>query len=251
MKRLIALLAVLLCIALPALAEQRVFDEADLLSASAESALEEAIDAIRRDYEFDVVVATVPHTNSMEIQYFAADFYDYSGFGFHSTHDGILLLISSSTRQYYILNTGVGERIFTDSVMYRMEDDFLPSLRRNDYAGAAAIFVRDVGDRLNRFTPFGRANAALPFLAGGGLLAALIASLIFKSQMKTVRRKTGADRYIRKGSFSLTRVQDVYLYTSTTRTRIETSSPSGRGGGGGGGFTGSSGTHHTGHGGSF
>ena len=89
------------------------------------------------------------------------------------------------------------------------------------------------------------------FAAGGGLLAALIASLIFKSQMKTVRRKTGADRYIRKGSFSLTRVQDVYLYTSTTRTRIETSSPSGRGGGGGGGFTGSSGTHHTGHGGSF
>lgn len=253
MKRFFALLMVLLCVALPALAEQRVFDEAGVLSADTESALEKMIDAIREKFEFDVVVAMVPHTNGKEIHYFAADFYDYGGFGFHDSHDGILLLISTSSRAYYILNTGRGEKIFTDSAMYAIEDDMLPSLRLSNYNGGAVAFVRGVEKRLTNFTPLRRANAVFPILAIVGLAVALITALGFKRQMKTVRRQSSASRYIRKGSFQLTRAQDLYLYTTTTRTRIETPSSSGRSGGhgGGGGFTGSSGTHHTGHGGHF
>ena len=252
MKRFLALLMILLCVALPAMAEQRVFDEAGVLSASTEEALEEMIDAIRKEFEFDVVVAAVPHTNNMEIHYFAADFYDYGGFGFHNTHDGILLLVSTSNRKYYILNTGVAERIFSDSALYAIEDDMLPFLRQSNYDSGAAAFVRGVQSRLTRFTPLGRANAVFPVLILAGLAVALITTLIFKRQMKTVRLQSSATRYIRQGSFSLTRIQDIYLYTTTTRTRIETSSGrSGGHGGGHGGFTGSSGTHHTGHGGSF
>ncbi|MBR1585404.1 MAG: TPM domain-containing protein [Clostridia bacterium] len=251
MKRLIALLTVLLCVALPAMAEQRVFDEADLLSAATESQLETAIGQIGSQYSFDVVIATVPHTNNQEPRYFAADFYDYGGFGYNSTHDGVLLLIVSSTRKYFILTTGTGERIFSDSVLYDIEDAVVPSMRRNDFNNAAIVFVDEVGDRLQLHTPLGRANALFPFLVAIGLVVALITTLIFKAQMKTVRRQTSATQYIRQGSFNLSRVQDVYLYSSTTRTRIETSSSSGGHSGGGGGFTGSSGTHHGGHGGSF
>lgn len=252
MKRLLALLAALLLVSLHALAEQRVFDEAGLLSASAESRLEDAISGVRSKYSFDVVIATVPHTNGKEIQYFAADFYDYSGFGMNSTHDGILFLIVSSTRKYYILNTGVSEQIFDDSTLYGIEDEVVPFLRQNDYDGAMLRFVSEVDGCLERHTPLGRANAALPVLAAVGVAAALITALVFKAQMRTVRRKSSASDYIRKGSFRLTRSQDIYLYTTTTRTRIETSSGSRGGGhGGGGGFTGSSGTHHSGHGGSF
>lgn len=254
MKRFFWLLLALLLFALPALAEQRVFDEADLLTASTESALEEAIADIQSQYAFDVVIVTVPHTNNQEIQYFAADFYDYGGFGFNSTHDGILFIISSSTRKYYILNTGTGESIFSDSVLYEIEDEVVPYLRQNRYDDAMAEFVRQVSHRLNLHTPLGRANALFPLLLIAGVAVGLITILIFKAQMKTVRRQSNASRYIRKGSFQLNRSQDIYLYTSTSRAMIQQPSSGGHGGGGhggGGGFTGSSGTHHTGHGGGF
>ena len=247
MKRLLALLTLFCLLSVPALAEQRVFDEADLLSSSTESALEKAIAAIQKDYQFDVVIAAVPHTNNMETKYFAADFYDYGGFGLNSTHDGILFLIVSSTRKYFILNTGVSEQIFSDAVLYDIEDEVIPHLKRNDYDGAMTEFVFQVRSRLNLHTPLGRANAAFPVLLAVGIGVALIVTLIFKAQMRTVRRQTDAARYIRQSH--LTRSQDIYLYTSMSRTRIETSS--GSGGHGGGGFTGSSGTHHSGHGGSF
>ena len=69
--------------------------------------------------------------------------------------------------------------------------------------------------------------------------------------MRTVRRKQDAMSYVKKDSFRLTRSQDIYLYTSTTRQRIVEPSRSGGGGGSSGGFHGSSGTHHGGHGGKF
>ncbi len=255
MKRFFLLLTALLLTALPALAEQRVFDEADLLSASTEKTLEEAIADIQRHYSFDVVVVTVPHTNNRDIQYFAADFYDYGGFGFNSTHDGILFIISSSTRKYYILNTGTAESIFSDSVLYGIEDEVVPHLRQNRYDSAMTAFVSQVSRRLNLHTPLGRANALFPMLLIAGVIVALITILIFKAQMKTVRRQSNASRYIRKGSFQLSRSQDIYLYTTTSRAMIQAPSSGGHGGGGhgggGGGFTGSSGTHHSGHGGGF
>lgn len=251
MKRFWALLLVFLFLALPALAEQRVFDEADLLSSAAENALEQAIDRVRQRYGFDVVVATVPHTNNREIRYFAADFYDYGGFGFNSTHDGILFLISSSTRKYFILNTGVSEQIFNDAELYDIEDEVVPLLKNNRYDEAMTVFVSLVEKELNLRTPLGRANAWFPLIAIAGIAIAAAAVLMMKRQMRTVRRQSSASRYVRKGSFSLARCQDIYLYTSTSRTRIETSSGGSGGHHGGGGFTGSSGTHHSGHGGSF
>ena len=254
MKRIFLLLLALLLIALPALAEQRVFDEAGLLSASTESALEEAIQEIRSRYAFDVVVVTVPHTNNRDIQYFAADFYDYGGFGFNSTHDGILFIISSSTRKYYILNTGTAEGIFSDSVLYGIEDEVVPYLRQNRYDAAMTEFVSQVSRQMNLHTPLGRANALFPLLLIAGVAVALVTILIFKAQMKTVRRQSDASRYIRKGSFQLNRSQDIYLYTTTSRAMIQQPSSGSHGGGGhsgGGGFTGSSGTHHTGPGGGF
>ncbi|MBQ9263174.1 MAG: TPM domain-containing protein [Clostridia bacterium] len=252
MKKFLALFMVLWTLAVPALAEQRVFDEANLLSASTENRLEQAISDVASAYQFDVVIATVPHTNNRETKYFAADFYDYGSFGYNSTHDGILLLIVSSTRQYYILNTGIAEQIFSDSVLYDIEDDVVPYLRQNNYDAATLQFVAQVQSRLQLHTPLGRANALFPFLLAFGLIAALVTTLIFKAQMKTVRRQTSASRYIRQGSFQLNRMQDIYLYTTQSRVRIETSSGGGdNGGGGGGGFTGSSGTHHSGHGGGF
>ena len=97
----------------------------------------------------------------------------------------------------------------------------------------------------------------LPIVLGAGLVVALIVVFILKGQMKTVRRKPDANSYVRDGSFQLTRAQDIYLYTTTTRRKIESDNNHGnhgsRGGSGGGSstFTSSSGNSYGGRGGSF
>ncbi|MBR4334626.1 MAG: TPM domain-containing protein [Clostridia bacterium] len=252
MKKILALLLLLLLLVTPALADgSRVIDDADVLSVSEEASLEQAISLIREKYQFDVVLLTKTSIDGKVPRYYAADYYDYGGFGYGDTHDGIILLLVTGAgvgnRDYTIVNTGRGEKIFDEYAMEELEEAMLPSLRASDFAAGMASFVSGVEEQLDYMTPKSRTErwGLLSFVVG--LVIGTIVALIFRGQMKTVRRKVNAQSYIRDGSFQLNRVQDIYLYTTTTRRKIETSSS----GGGSGGFTGSSGTHHTSHSGKF
>ena len=253
MKKILALLLLLLLLVTPALADgSRVIDDADVLSVSEEASLEQAISLIREKYQFDVVLLTKTSIDGKVPRYYAADYYDYGGFGYGDTHDGIILLLVTGAgvgnRDYTIVNTGRGEKIFDEYAMEELEEAMLPSLRASDFAAGMASFVSGVEEQLDYMTPKSRTERWGVLSFGVGLVIGTIVALIFRGQMKTVRRKVNAQSYIRDGSFQLNRVQDIYLYTTTTRRKIETSSSSG---GGSGGFTGSSGTHHTSHSGKF
>ncbi len=257
-KRLLPLILLLLALLLmcpSVLAENsRVTDKAGVLSVSDEDALEEAIAIIRDTYDFDVVILTETSIGNQSVEYYSDLYYAAGNYGYGENHDGIMLLLVTGggvgNRDYCIMNTGRGEKIFTDSVMYDMEDNFLPYLSRSSYAQGIAQFVRDVQARLEASKPLNRAARLLPFTLGGGALTGAIVALSLKGQMRTVRRKQNAASYVREGSFQLTRSQDLYLYTTTVRHKIETSSSGGHGGHGGG-FTGPSGMHHTSHSGKF
>ena len=251
------LLALLLC-ALPAMAEnpemERVVDQAKVLSADTVAALTAEIRDIGEKYQFDVVILNIDGIGNYTTYDFAADYYDYGGYGYGEGHDGIMLLIVPSTRDYYIMNTGSAEKIFSDSELTKIEDKIKPILKKNDYDAAEKKFVEMVAARLNAATPEGRAGRLLPLLTALGAGGGAVTAGAMRSGMKSVRKKKGAANYIQKGSFRLHTSQDIYLYTTTTRRRIQTESSGSRPGGGGGfhgGFTGSSGTHHSGHGGKF
>jgi len=253
MKRLLPLLLALLLCAPCALSEmERVVDPSNVLTADTEARLTEKIQKIADQYQFDVVILNIGDIGSYTTYDFAADYYDYGGYGYGETHDGIMLLLVTDTRDYYLMNTGSAERIFKDSVLTDIEDDILPYLRKNRYEEAEELFVQKVENRLEAVTPLGRAKRLFPLLMIVGAGIALIVVFSMKAGMKSVRRKRGAANYIQDGSFRLDRSQDIFLYSTTTRRRIETQSgPRIGGSGGGGGFTGHSGTHHTGHGGKF
>ena len=253
MRKILALLLLLLLFVTPALADgNRVIDDADVLSASDETALEQAIAVIRETYQFDVVLLTKTSIDGKTPRYYAGDYYDYGGYGYGDKHDGIILLLVTGAgvgdRDYTIVCTGRGEKVFDDDALYAIEDDMLPYLRSSNYGSGMAHFVTGVNARLEYMTPKNRTTRAAVIIFGVGLVIGVIVALVLKGQMKTVRRKIGAQSYIRDGSFQLNRVMDIYLYTTTTRRKIETQSS---GGGHGGGFTGSSGTHHTSHSGKF
>ena len=257
MKKIFVALILLMLTISPALADQsRVIDDADVLSADDESTLEQAITLVREKYQFDVVLLTKTTIDGREARYYAGDYYDYNGFGYNDTHDGIIILLvtgsEAGSRDYAIVMTGRGERIFDDDAVYAIEYDILPPLRSSNYTTAMARFIRDVEARLefyaDYYTPVNRTKRVAPILLLIGAAVGAAVAFGLKSQMKSARKKNSASSYVREGSFQLNRVQDIYLYTTTTRRKIETSSSSG---GGGGGFTGSSGTHHTSHSGKF
>ena len=84
-----------------------------------------------------------------------------------------------------------------------------------------------------QLTPWGQMVEIAPIILIAAFVIALIVALVLKGQMKSVRRQSGASSYVRDGSFQLTRVQDIYLYTTTHRRKIETNSGNRSGGGGG------------------
>ena len=247
-KKALAVLLLLLLLVSPALAEKsRVVDQADVLTQEEEQKLAEYIANIREKYKFDLLILTMDSIGDRQGDYYAADYFDNNGYGEGPNHDGVCFFYvregDRNENTVFFVKTGSGERIFTPDVDDEIAEQIRPYMRQKNYGGAFATYVLQVESYLVAHQAFNRANRMLPIFLIIGLLIGVMVALAFKSQMKTVRRKSGAMSYVRDGSFHLSRQQDIYLYTTTVRRRIETSS--GGGGGSHGSFTGSSGTHHT------
>lgn len=250
MKKALAVLLLLLLLVSPALAENsRVVDQADVLTTEEEQKLSEYIAGIREKYKFDVLILTMDSIGDRQGDYYAADYFDNNGYGEGPNHDGVCFFYvregDRNENTVFFVKTGSGERIFDPDTDDEIAEQIRPYMRQKNYGGAFATYVLEVESRLGAHQPMNRANRMLPIFLLIGLLIGVMVALAFKSQMKTVRRKSGAMSYVRDGSFHLSRQQDIYLYTTTTRRRIETDSGRGSGGGNHGSFTGSSGTHHT------
>lgn len=256
MKKLCIVLALLLCL-LPVLsvhAEEevhpdRLIDAAGLLTEEEQLALSAHLDEISVNLNFDVAIVTVSSLEGATAQEYADDLYDYNGYGMNG-NDGILLLVcvGDEGRAYAYTTTGIGEQVFGDRAMDRLDEAFLPSLKALEYNDAFWRYADSCNDivlayRNESFLPgFGWVLLAL---AVGIVLAFLVMSG-YKSALKTVRSQAAANSYIRRDSLQLTTDKDIFLYsavTSTPKAEDRDSNSSSH--------TGSSGTSHGGRSGSF
>ena len=255
MKMILLIALVLCCAALPALGENRVVDEAGLFTGAQEAILEEKIGAIREKYQMDVAIVTNQSLDGKEVKLFAADFFEAMDYGMGPGKDGLIFLISMGARDYCTVTHGSAIRIFTDWGIDAIHAQVQPYLSDGDYYDGMEKYLSyveryliqaetdvpyDVFNQVELRSPLERANDLLFAILIGAAAIALIVVLIFKAQMKTVRRKAEASSYVENGSFHLSRSQDIYLYTTTRRRKIETNS-GGRSGGGSTTFRSSSG----------
>lgn len=249
-KLLILVTALILCVPFvyPALAaSQRVYDEADIFTEAQRAELERNIVQIREKYGVDVAIVTVKSLGRYNsIDYFAEDFFDTHYFGEGEDRDGVELVLKMTggygNREYYVDGHGVKGR-YVES--HFNDDPFVEALRDNSYYRGALLFLEEAERKAGATTPVGRVKSLLPVFLIVGAVIALITVLILRGKMKTAKARDNAADYVQKNSFRLTRSLDMYLYTTTQRTKIESSSGGSHGshGGGGGG--------HSGHGGRF
>ncbi|MBQ4638926.1 MAG: TPM domain-containing protein [Clostridia bacterium] len=251
MKKLLILSLILCIMALPALADtRRVVDEVNLLSYFEENVLQEKIDEIVARYDMDVAIVTKNDIGYRAIDVYTADYFENAGYGVGDRQDGLIFLIDMDQRNYFTATHGKAITVFTDYGLDQLHNSMVHYLSSGDYYTAFSRYLDKVESYLENYEQTGKAYdvynavslkapmerivemAPIVFIVALGI--GLIVAFSLKSQLKTVRKKQNAASYVQKGSFYLSRSQDIYLYTRTTRRKIETntggSSHGGRGG---------------------
>lgn len=259
-KILSVALALLLCgcLCVTAFASQAssyLIDDADLLTSSEETALEQKLRTISDTYGLDVVVLTLPSLDGQNETVYADDYYDYNGY----RSDGILLLVSMAERRWAISTAGYGVTAFTDAGLAYMEDQFLEDLSSGNYNQAFHTFA-DVSEEMiiqaKSGDPYDYGNLPKSGFALGqnlvicliiGFVIALIVTGVMRAQLKTVRPKPAAADYVVRGSLNVTEHSDLFLFRNISRIRKESNNRSG----GSSTHTSSSGRSHGGRSGGF
>ena len=239
----------------------RLIDLSNLLTDEQKKELSDKLDTLSNELNFDIVVLTVDDLEGKSAMAYADDFYDYNGYNI----DGCILLVTMTTREYWISTSGYGITAITDKGIELMADSFVPYLGYDEYYEAFntfADFCYDYVIEARENKPYDvnhmpKEKFNVPMYLGIssliGLLVALVVCLIFKGQLRSVMSKPFAFDYIKEGSFNLTRVRDIYLYRRVRKTRKPEPTKSSGGGGGGGSSVhfSSSGRSHGGGGGHF
>lgn len=252
-KKLVSLLAVLLTAmllcgsAFAAGGRKLIADDAHIFDAGTVKLLESKARAISESYPFEIVIYFADDLGGKSAMAFADDYWDYNGYGYGETHDGILLLVCPQSRDYWISTCGAGIEMFDDSRLDVIADSVVDCLRYDDWQNAAFSFLSVCESYLaegmpEKPSPF----ALLPFCIGGGFLGALIPTAVMKGKLKSVKQETNARNYVPEDGVRIFAHEDRLVNMFVTRRKIESESS-----GGSSTHVSSSGVSHGGRGGKF
>jgi uncharacterized protein len=238
----------------PAFAQnQRVVDNAGLLTPEEKTNLSLMTARIGLTYQFDLVIVTEKSIGKSPMDY-ADDFFDYEGYGFGEERDGCLFLQVTGERDYWFSSSGRAIKILDSYAGDKLEADVVKFLKEGNNYEAYRAFVLDWEEFLaleargRHYNFFYRWNAALvaaAWLIAFGIGAIFI--LVWKKGMNTALPQTQAAAYIIPGSLSFMKKEDRFLHRTVSKIRRAQSS----GSGGGGSHRSSSGRSHGGRGGKY
>lgn len=257
LSALLLSLIILLSLALTVSAEtpDLVVDQIDLFTDEEELALTEKAAALQSQYGMDVVIVTNQSLGSKTPEEYADEYFDYNGYG----ADGVLFLLSMEYRDWYISTAGDGIYALTDYGIEKLGDQVVPYLGSGDYYKAFDTFLDALVPYFERFESgnpidgqvdesgdfyigtqekvvhYEKRNApslgkrllrSLPSSLLLGFVTAMVSILVMRSGMNTKRKQTAAGVYMDEKSYDLIRRRDTFLFSNTTKTRIQQSSSS-------------------------
>ena len=220
-----------------------VWDEAELLNETEVAQLNSKLESISETYKAEIRVVTLSSMDGGDIDEFLEYLYDESGFGYGENHDGVLLVVCMNPREYRILSNGFAGEAITSGDIDAIGEAFQSDLSDGNYADAFDTFADKcesyLDGHINGF-PFNTGKNLL-ICVGIGLVVALIVTGIWKGQLKSVRKQSAANAYVKAGTMQITQSGDFFMYRNVTKTQKQSSSSSGSSGGssrstGGGSF---------------
>lgn len=209
-----------------------VWDEAELLNETEVAQLNSKLESISKKYKAEIRVVTVSSMDGGDIDEFLEYLYDESGFGYGENHDGVLLVVCMDPREYRILSNGFAGEAITSGDIDAIGEAFKSDLSDGNYADAFDTFADKceyyLDGHINGF-PFNTGKNLLICL-GIGFVVALIVTGIWKNQLKSVRKQSAANAYVKAGTMQITQSGDFFMYRNVTKTQKQSSSSSGSSG---------------------
>ena len=209
-----------------------VWDEAELLNETEVAQLNSELESISKKYKAEIRVVTLSSMDGGDIDEFLEYLYDESGFGYGENHDGVLLVVCMDPREYRILSNGFAGEAITSGDIDAIGEAFKSDLSDGNYADAFDTFADKceyyLDGHINGF-PFNTGKNLLICL-GIGLVVALIVTGIWKNQLKSVRKQSAANAYVKAGTMQITQSGDFFMYRNVTKTQKQSSSSSGSSG---------------------
>ena len=118
-----------------------IIDNAGLLSAKEKANLGTRIKKIAAKYNFNLIILTEKSIGGEDPIDYSWNFLDSHNL-YGETWDGCLLLVSTEDRDYAFTASGRGDKILTNDLYDKMENDVVSYLKKNNYAGAFEAFIR-------------------------------------------------------------------------------------------------------------
>jgi uncharacterized protein len=273
MKKLTSILLVLLllaslcvCAAAAGSDTPLIVDNAGVLTSEQVDDLTQTASDLRDLYEMDVVIVVVADLDGKSAQDYADDYYDYNGYGIGDDYSGMLLLIATESRDWWISTCGEAIYVLTDYGIESIFSDFAGYLSVNDYYHAFETYLDCLPEYFDAYYSGDPIDIAGNYEDDSTVLLGIISSvfvgcvvsgiavLIMSGRMNTKLPQNSAGNYLNRSSYQLHAHSDMFLYSNVTKVRRESSSSSSSSGGGGGGsstHSSSSGRSHGGGGGKF
>lgn len=233
--------------------EQKVYDDAGLLSEEERGELQEMLVAAAYDTKQDLVIVTTADSGGKSAREYADDFYDEHGFGYEGEYgSGALFLIDMDNREYYISTAGSAIGLYSDVEIDDTLDALYDDMRDGNYGEACRDFVLEaraavLGDAELKDSYFDREEGRFVTvpewkknLSPSHLLAYFATALVISAvvvwiaarKRKTRMTVTGRT-YMKDGSLDIRFKNDRYINTTVIRRQIpRNNGGSGRSGGG-------------------
>jgi len=253
---ILVLSILLFCFSVPVFAQNRVVDNAGLLSLQQKETVRRMADSLSAKYNFDLVIVTERTIGNAHPRDYADDFFDYKGYGLGEDRDGCVFLQVTGTRDYWFSTSGRGIELLTPTAYNKLESDAVKHLSAGNPYDAYMSFLSAWDEFLfldakwgRHYNFFYRYNSVLTSLSW--FLAFIIGFIVvgvWKKEMDTALAQTQASGYIVANSLKFTEKTEQFLYSQVTRSEKPDQTTSS---GGGGVHTGSSGRSHGGGGGRY
>lgn len=214
--------------------DERIFDEADILTETEEYSLQKYMDKVSKEKQVDIVIVTTNDAEGKQPREYAEDFYKTHDFGYEdSDGTGLLYLISldksvTGNRELWMTTAKDAKDYFSQSRIDSVLDNIYNTLTADEelnYYGSCNEFIKGIEKYMN-------VSESVPvFLTkwysklGIALVVTMIIFfiLIFNFGGK---KTTTAETYLDVNSIKRNIKEDTYMYTRTTKTKIEKSSSS-------------------------
>ncbi len=233
-----------------------VVDNAGLLTTAEADSLESMAQALRLEYEMDIVILTVNSLDGKQPQAYADDYFDWNGYGCGDDYSGALFLLSMEERDWYISTHGNAIYALTDYGIQDSTEAALSYFAGDDYYNGFYVWLSVLPAYLDAWesgAPVdGQADDSADYYHADreeilyyeedvtpsiflslliGMAAAGITVLVMRLGMNTKRPQHSAASYLTEGSYRLRTQQDIFLYSNVTkRARPQEQSSGSRGG---------------------